>query len=83
MLSQHHPFSNMPVVDKVYSLIENNKASTFWKYIEQNWSLTYSNEFKQFFIAMVQPDPHFRPSIMELLQHSWMKGPMPTHEEVK
>ena len=43
----------------------------------------YSDEFKSFFIAMAQPDPKLRPTILELLAHPWMNGTTPTQEEVK
>ena len=43
----------------------------------------YSDEFKSFFNSMVQPDPACRPSILELLAHPWMKGPVPTDGEVR
>ena len=32
---------------------------------------------------MMQLDPAHRPSISEIKSHPWMKGPMPTTEEVR
>merc|ERR1711935_829060 len=41
-----------------------------------------SQEFKDIIQAMLQLDPAHRPSIPEVLAHPWMKGPIPTYEEV-
>ena len=84
MLSQHPPFLVAHKTDNWYKYFLKNTTKSFWaKHEAQHSAGFYSNDFKEFFNAMVQSDPTMRPSVLELLAHKWMEGPVPTFEEVQ
>lgn len=68
MLSQHPPFLVAQPTDSWYRCVVKNKTDKFWERHEKDKEPGfYSDNFKTFFQSMVQTDPAFRPTILELL----------------
>ncbi len=42
----------------------------------------YSNEFKDLVISMMQYHFYDRPSIQQIRNHPWLRGEVPTQEEI-
>lgn len=41
-----------------------------------------SDELKHLIVSMLQLDPAHRPTMSEILAHPWMRGDLPSKEEV-
>lgn len=74
--------------DIYYRTIKNNNSAAFWKCMEKARkkinpeALPLSEDFKNLVISLLQYDPNNRPSISEVLYHSWFKLETATPEEV-
>ena len=56
----------------------------FWELHERRKAKGfYSEEFKSFFIKTVHAEPGKRPTIEELLSHSWLQGSVPSLFDVQ
>ena len=58
--------------DKYYRLIINQNIHNYWNEVQQN-NLNLSQEFKNLFIRMVNPNPAQRPTIDQILHEAWMQ----------
>lgn len=73
------PFEQATPTDQFYRCLCTNKYSEFWSaHREVN---QYSNEFVDLMNSMMAFDPTQRLSFSELVQHPWMKGPIPTEQQ--
>ena len=85
MVAQHPPFTSATPNDPFYRCLAANRADIFWKnhcQNKENGDAFFSEEFKQIIQGMLQLDPSHRPSIPDIREHPWMKGPMPTKEQI-
>ncbi len=72
--------------DPYYKLLCTNKHKTFWAAHSRNKpgrGKYYSQEFRSLLNAMLAFDPTQRPSLAEIKEHPWFKGPAPTKEEIE
>lgn len=85
MVAQHPPFTTATPQDPFYRCLAANRADIFWrthcKNKEQGDEF-FSQEFQHLIQSMLQLDPAQRPTILEIMNHPWMKGPTPTEEQV-
>ena len=80
MVSQRAPFDTATPTDKFYRCLAANRADLFWKAHARTGN--FSEELKDLIQSMLQLDPLLRPSINEVCQHPWMKGDVPSEQEV-
>ncbi len=82
MVAQHPPFkAAIPSQVHLYKLFYNN--ATFWKAVEANKPpRTFSPELKNLLNKLMALDPSVRPTVTQIKQHPWFKGPIPTQEEI-
>jgi len=86
MVSAHPPFSTAEPSDPFYRCIAASRADIFWRThckSKEEGDSFFSEEFKDIVQSMLQLDPAHRPTIPEVLAHPWMKGDVPTREEIQ
>jgi len=86
MIAQHPPFTEAKSTDPFYKCIAGNRADIFWRTHSKNkpgGESFFSNELKELITSMLQVEPSHRPSMAEIMSHSWMQQPMPSIEEIK
>ena len=70
-----HPFEGEATKDTKYKYIMSEKHEKFWNYhlktLPNNQALN-SLEFRDLFVKMVANDPEKRPTVTEVMQHSWV-----------
>lgn len=76
-----------PVTNPHYMLISWNKHNQFWEKHMKSLStrekpFVFSKEFKDLINSILSFDKTRRPSLAEILTHSWVNGPEPTEEEI-
>jgi len=83
MISGSPPFARAdPKSDPHYKLICANKYDIFWKAHERNKPKQpgqenfYSLEFRDFINGMLALEPSARPTIEQIKEHPWFKGPV-------
>lgn len=85
MVTGHPPFSNASPKDPYYKCLAANRADIFWNthlFKKPRGREFISEDLKDLIQSMLQLDPSHRPSISEILAHPWMKGEIPTNEEI-
>jgi serine/threonine protein kinase len=85
LVAGHPPFTTAEPKDPFYRCVAASRADIFWRTHCKNkeeGDKFFSEDFKDIIQACLQLDPAHRPSIGEVLAHKWMKGPMPTREDV-
>lgn len=85
MVAQHPPFTAASARDPHYKLISTNRVDVFWKVHtkRKEGGLDYfSEEFRDLVASMLAYNPHERPSLAEIKEHPWYKGPVPTKDEI-
>lgn len=85
MVAQHPPFSSAQAQDPYYKCIAGNRADIFWRTHCKNkpkGDNYFSEELKELLTCMFQVDPTHRPSMAEIISHSWMRQPTPTREQI-
>ena len=86
MVSQHAPFVSATLSDQRYKTLSANRSDIFWKLQTRNkpeGMNFYSESFIDLITMMLLFDPLERPSISEIMEHSWYKGTVPSYEEIK
>ena len=85
MISMHPPFLKALPTEHYYKFIAKNHTHMFWnKHLNaKDTPDYYSAEFKELFNAMVSAEPSHRPSISEVLAHSWFQKPEMSVDAVK
>lgn len=86
MVAAHPPFTTAEPNDPFYRCIAASRADIFWRThckSKEEGDKFFSEEFKELVQAILQLDPVHRPSIPEILAHTWMQGEMPTDEEIR
>lgn len=70
--------------DSFYKYFFTNNLSEYWQIVKSYMSkqVSLTEEFKGLISAILTPDPCLRPSIAEIKEHPWYKGPVATKEEV-
>jgi len=67
---------------KLYNYIKEKKIETYWKILENNFSVIgLSEEFKNLYIKMVSFNPKERPTIEEIYNDKWLKEIRDLNEE--
>ena len=82
----HQPFMIANPNKKPYHYIVKWNSDKFWDFHSKNkpnGSDYFSDEFKDLVTLMLQYDKFHRPSVAEIKEHPWWKGPVPTAEEIK
>lgn len=85
MVTRHPPFTRATAKDPFFKLIAANNAEKFWKThcaTKPGGRAFFSEEFIDLLTTMFQYNPKLRLSLPEIMSHSWMEGPVPTHEEI-
>jgi len=83
MRSGNPPFNEATPTDPFYKCLAANRPDVFWQTYEQDLDEGYySEEFKDLVTALLKLDPSKRPTSEDILNHAWMKGPIPTTAEV-
>lgn len=69
--------------DSFYKYFFLNNLTEYWQIVRGYMSkkVQLSEEFKSLVTAILIPDPCQRPSIAEIREHPWFKGPIATKEE--
>lgn len=84
MVSKHPPFLRACSSDVHYRLIMGNREDLFWATHSKNKPPGYYSEsFKDLLRWMFSYNPMERPSIAEIKEHEWFKGPVPKHEQIR
>ena len=86
MVTQIPPFQMAHPKDGWYKFVCSNRMDKFWKYHTQNLpegSKPFSKSFKDLMYWIFNFDHTTRPSIAEIKEHDWYKGPIATKEEIK
>jgi serine/threonine protein kinase len=74
------PFGKAVVFDSYYKNIIRNDYETFWKMLNVDY---LSDEIKSLINLLLAFDPSQRPTIIEIKNHSWMKGEVPSYDDYK
>jgi len=86
MVARHPPFTEAKVSDPFYKCIAGNRADIFWRTHSKNkpgGENYFSKELQELLTCMLQVEPSHRPSMAEIMAHSWMQLPTPTIEEIR
>ena len=83
MMFGNYPFAKATKRDAAYKCIINGGFDKFWKHHEKKSGIdkSISDEFKDLFQQMVNPNPARRPTADEILNHSWFQTPSATPEQ--
>jgi len=76
------PFKMASPRDPHYGQFCINRHFKFWDSHSQRTKIDFSEEFKDLVNAMLSYDPTHRPSIPEIYSHPWVRGEMPSHEQI-
>mmetsp|Transcript_507 Transcript_507/g.445 ORF Transcript_507/g.445 Transcript_507/m.445 type:complete len:315 (-) Transcript_507:255-1199(-) len=85
LISHHPPFECAISNNPHYNLIRMNQYNSFWKVHTRKKERGldfFSEDFRSLFMSMVAHNPVERPSLAEIKEHPWFKGPVPSHEDV-
>lgn len=83
MRSKHSPFLRATSSDQYYRLLMGNREDLFWLTHSRNKPDNYySPGFKDMIQWLFAYNPMERPSIAEIMEHEWYKGPVPSHKDV-
>lgn len=83
MLSEIPPFIQAEATDQYYKLIAKKKFKVFWKVHSRGRKPGFfSHNFKDLTQRMLANDPKDRLTMDQILNHPWMKGKIPTQEEI-
>lgn len=86
MTTRRRPFQQADSKDREYKTIYFSREDQFWKlhhpYLERGED-HFSTEIKDLIIALLQSDPTRRITLSEVYSHPWMKGDMPTLQEMQ
>jgi len=80
------PFGKHLAQNNIYQYIYAKNYSTFWQYASNLTKCTFSQEFKDLFMGMVQYNPSERLSMEEIQTHKWFNellDPVVFGEEMK
>ena len=66
-------FNKGTKIQKLYKLIKEKDEKNYWETLKEKQIEGLSPEFKDLFFKMVAYKPNERPSLNEILNHSWMK----------
>lgn len=75
MVAGHPPFTTAEQQDPFYKCIANNRSDIFWRTHAKNKAKGanfMSPELKDLINCMLQLEPSHRPSLQEIMAHSWM-----------
>lgn len=85
LVSQHPPFTAATPADPFYKVLAAGRADIFWKTHQKNkpgGQEFFSKEFIEMVQQMLVLDTSKRLTIDQVLEHPWMQGPVPSHEEI-
>ena len=82
LLTCKMPFPSAKIVKKgLYKYIKDKDDEKYWGALKEKNIDGLSREFKDLFLKMVPYEPSERPSIKEILNHTWMKEVTNLNEE--
>lgn len=77
------PFEKANINDPYYKLIKEKKFDTFWKAHSRKRPLDYfTPQFQDLINRMIAFNPEERYNIVEIADHTWVKGNICTHSEI-
>lgn len=88
ILAGNPPFARADYKDQCYKLLCSGKESFFWEQHEKNIikesdEEVFSEDLRELLTSMLAIDPEDRPTIEEIKQNAWVKGPLATSNELK
>lgn len=69
--------------DALYNAIATKDYELFWEAIEESVDKTFNAKFKDLINSMLACDPNERPTLQEIQDHPWLKGPILNSEGLK
>ena len=82
MVMGHPPFAKTTITDPYYSRFIYH-YDKFWEFHEKGLKFQISQEFKDLICQLLSFHSEDRPSLQAILNHPWMKGQIPSSEEIK
>jgi len=76
------PFGEASPSNPHFKIIKMQKWDKYWPAIESAINMTLSEDFKDLFMKMVDPNPEFRPTAQEVLNASWSLLPCEAFEKI-
>ncbi len=76
------PFGKAGVQDAYFRHFVRKDPDGYWKIIEPKLNIQLSKEFKSLLNSIFTYDPDKRATIDEIFEHEWLKGNLPTNEEL-
>ncbi len=86
MVSRSPPFHQASSKDGNYKYIGGNRPNKFWRTHTKNkpnGSDFFSPELRELVTQLISFSPYERPSLSEVKETEWYKGPLPTPEEIR
>lgn len=86
MVTGHLPFCKPDATDHRYRLFIDNKTEKFWEVVSKRKeapNINYSADFKDLINQMLSPFPWNRPSLSEVMSHSWFWGEIASLKEIQ
>ena len=66
-------FTTSEESDKLYKLIIKENYELYWTKLETSLGCSFSNDFKELYIQMINPNPDERPKLDKILESNWLK----------
>lgn len=83
IVARHPPFQAASPENEHYRLLRENRVLEYWSAIDSVHSPQWcSHQFKHLITLMLSFDMEIRPSLAEVLSHSWTQGKTPTESEI-
>ena len=84
MLTQNCPFVRADTTDRNYKLISMGEWAEFWNTHSKfnGPAFKFSEDFKDLFSKMVDPNPKRRLTLSQIKEHRWFKGILPTQNDI-
>lgn len=85
MVTKTRPFEKPLKTDAYYKPICEMRSEMFWKIHEKANPEIFegiSSDLKDLIIGLLQYNPLHRLSLSEIINHSWLKGDLPTQDEI-
>jgi serine/threonine protein kinase len=85
MVAQHPPFTTAQPTDPFYRCVAAGRFDIFWRTHCKNKpeGLEYfSEEFKDLIQQCLSLEADKRPTVQQIMDHPWIKGPVPSQKQV-
>jgi serine/threonine protein kinase len=84
MYTASPPFEKSVPEDPYYRLIKDRNFTTFWNFHSKRRPAGFfTDDFKDLINKMLSYDPQERPTMLEVAEHPWVKGPVLTLDQMK